>query len=149
MTMTPKPGSVALQFKRVCPNYLPSENNYRVVVSTLSFNCLSATQQQGTIDEQVADMIDLGAWTVPNLVAVYNALTAEGLLDVSDRDSRGSYRAKAKREDEAVGPYLRAVIDAAVLTVLEQFHLNGIRGSGIPYAPVAEATTGTARQINR
>ena len=126
MTMTPKPGSVALQFKRVCPDYLPSENNYRVVVSTLSFNCLSATQQQGTIDEQVAEMIDLGAWTVPNLVAVYDALSAEGLLDVTDRDSR--YLAKAQREDEAVGQYLRAVIDAAVLTVVETLHLDGVRG---------------------
>src|ERR1700722_17067127 len=124
MTMTPKPGSVALQFKRVCPDYLPSENNYRAFVSTLAFNALSAAQQQGTIDEQVADMIDLGVWTVPNLVAVYNALTAEGLLDVSDRDSR--YLAKARCEDEAVGQYLRAVIEAAVLTVFEQFHLNGV-----------------------
>jgi hypothetical protein len=121
MTMMPKPGSVALQFTRVCPDYVPSGNNYRVIVSALSFYCLSAAQRRGSIDEQVAEMIDLGMWSVPNLVAIYNALTAKGLLD-----SRGGYRSKA-REGEAVAKYLRAVVDAAVLAVVETLHLDGVR----------------------
>ena len=122
MSMMPKPGSVALQFKRVCPYYVPSQHNYRGVVSALSLRCLTTAQRLRSIDEQVSDMIDLGVWTVPHLVAVYNALTAEGLLD-----SRGGYRSKA-REGEAVGKYLKAVIDAAVLAVVETLHLDGVRG---------------------
>lgn len=51
--------SVAANFKRACPDYIPTRANYEAVVETLAFNALSAADQEGTIDEQVAALIDL------------------------------------------------------------------------------------------
>jgi hypothetical protein len=70
--------SVCGRFKAANPDYLPTDANYRAIVETLSWNALSAADQEGTIDEQVDALIDGGFWTEPNLTATYNALNAEG-----------------------------------------------------------------------
>jgi len=143
---------IAQQFKAACPAYIPTQHNSRVLTSTLSFNALPLSQQDGDIEDQVAALIDGGHWTVPNLVACFNALTQEGQLDVpvgqarnlSERERlRVSRLAQAGRTDEAIGefvrcsldgeeptlemihdPNYRAVCDDAVLTVFEEITLD-------------------------
>jgi hypothetical protein len=39
--------SVAARFKSVCPDYLPTDANYDMIVDTLAFNALPASQQEG------------------------------------------------------------------------------------------------------
>lgn len=72
--------SVAAAFKRACPAYLATDNNYRLMATTLAFN--AGVQQDGDLHDIVADLIDAGFWTVPNLTATYRALSAEGMLEV-------------------------------------------------------------------
>jgi hypothetical protein len=60
----------------------PTKNDYDTMVETLSFNALSTADQEDTIDEQVAALIDGGFWTVANLHSCFLALQAEGLLEV-------------------------------------------------------------------
>jgi hypothetical protein len=104
------------RFKAACPDYIPTKNNYDTMVETLSWNTLSAADQEGTIDEQVVALIDLKYWTVPNLIATFNALTAEGLLEVAAGSTRAlstaerlrvTRMAQSGRADAAIGEYLR------------------------------------------
>lgn len=108
--------SVAANFKRACPDYLPTDANYSMIVDTLAFNALPASQQEGETDEIVADLIDGGFWTTGNLVATYNALNAEGLLEVPMGSTRSlstterlrvTRMAQSGRVDAAIGEYLR------------------------------------------
>lgn len=74
--------SVAQRFKAACQDYIPIKNDYDTMVETLSFNALSIADQERTIDEQVAALIDCGFWTVANLHSCFLALQAVGLLEV-------------------------------------------------------------------
>ena len=111
---------IAQQFKAACPAYVPTQHNFRVITSTLSFNALPPSQQDGDIEDQVAALIDGGHWTVPNLVACFNALTQEGLLDVecgqprhlTERERlRVARMTQTGRADEAIGEILRCSLD--------------------------------------
>jgi hypothetical protein len=111
--------NISVAFKRECPNYIPTQRNYETVVETMAFNALSASQQEGTVEEMTDGLIDGGFWTVANLKACYNALTAEGLLDVpagtarnlSERERLHVTRlAQVGRTEEAVSQYLKYAI---------------------------------------
>jgi hypothetical protein len=52
--------SIAERFKAANPSYVATKTNYDTMVETLSWNALSAADQEGTIDEQVEALIDLG-----------------------------------------------------------------------------------------
>lgn len=108
--------SVAAEFKRQCPGYVASDDNYRAITTTLAFNALPASQQNGSLDEIVADLIDGGFWTVANLTACFKALTKEGLLQValgqprnlSERERLYVMRlAQSGDAQEAINQYLR------------------------------------------
>jgi hypothetical protein len=112
--------TIAQQFKRANPSYIPTQNNYQTIAATLSFNTLSAAQQEGTIDERVADMIDGGFWTVANLTSCFHALIKEGLLDVplgSVRNLSTAERlqvtrlAQSGRVDQAIGEHMKCALD--------------------------------------
>jgi hypothetical protein len=83
-----KAETVAGVFKRKCPDYLPTEQNYERIVETLAFNGLSVAQQQGTIAEMTDALISAGLWTAGNLESAYKALTREGLLDIAAGQAR-------------------------------------------------------------
>jgi hypothetical protein len=111
---------IATQFKQACPGYVPTQQNFESITQTLAFNTLSPSQQSGTIDEIVADLIDGGYWTVTNLKACFDALTREGVLDVpagSTRNLSSSERLKVTRlaqggqVDAAIGRYICAALD--------------------------------------
>src|SRR5205823_1501723 len=79
-----------------------------------------AADQQGTIEDQVAALIDGKYWTLPNLIATYRALDREGLLDVAAGSARNlstaerlrvSRLAQSGHVDEAIGAFLRAALD--------------------------------------
>lgn len=108
--------TIAEAFKRANPSYIPTAHNYELIAQTLSFNALSSSQQNGTLNEIVADLIDGGHWTVANLTACYQALDREGLLDVpvgsarnlSDSEAlRVARLAQSGRADLAIGEYLK------------------------------------------
>jgi hypothetical protein len=112
--------SVCARFKAANPGYIPTKNNYDTMVETLSWNALNAADQEGTVDEQVAALIDLGFWTEQNLTATFNALTAEGLLEVPLRSTRElstaerlrvTRMAQSGRADAAIGEFLRCSLD--------------------------------------
>ena len=118
--------TTAAAFKRACPSYLPTTRNYELIAQTLSFNALSDSQQEGTIEEQVAALIDGGHWTVTNLTACYSALNAEGLLDVAAGSARNlstaerlkvTRLAQAWHVDQAIGEYLRCALDNEEVTL--------------------------------
>lgn len=117
--VTDKRGSIAQQFMRACPGYIPTAGNYVTLTKTLAFNALPASQQNGTTDEIVADLIDAGFWTAPNLIACYRALRRDGLLDVRGELSAAE-RAQSRRTEEAIRQYLRCVLHATLLTLLER-----------------------------
>jgi hypothetical protein len=115
-----KAEDIAQRFKQQCPGYLPTADNYSVMIETLAFNALKPADQEGSIEEQVALLTDLGYFTVPNLIATFNALSAEGLLDVplgSTRELSTAERlrvtrmAQSGRADAAIGEYLRCSLD--------------------------------------
>lgn len=117
---------IAQQFKRACPDYIPTQHNFDLMTGTLAFNALSAAQQDCDTEDQVAALIDGEFWTVPNLIACYNALTREGLLDVpagtarnlSERERlRVARLAQAGRADDAIGEYLRCALDGEEPTI--------------------------------
>jgi hypothetical protein len=113
--------SIAQQFLQACPGYNPTAWNYDTITKTLAFNAWPASQQNGTTDEIVADLIDGGFWTAPNLIACYHALNREGLLDATTAERLHVRRlAQLRRTDEAICHYLRCVIDAAMLAIVER-----------------------------
>jgi hypothetical protein len=112
--------SIAAAFKRANPAYLATDNNYQLMATTLAFNALPASQQEGELDEIVADLIDAGFWTVTNFTSTYRALDAEGLLDVpagtarnlSDRERLHVTRlAQVGRTEDAVSQCLQYALD--------------------------------------
>jgi hypothetical protein len=117
---------IAQHFKAACPTYVPTQHNFRVITSTLSFNALPPSQQDGDIEDQVAALIDGGHWTVPNLVACFNALTREGLLDVAEGSARNlSERerlhvirlAQSGNTQGAIDEFLRCALDEDSLSL--------------------------------
>ena len=105
----------AQRFKQACPAYLPTAANYEIMIETLAWNALKPADQEGTIEEQVALLTDLGYFTVPNLVATFNALNQQGYLDVpagtarelsTSERLRVSRLAQAGRPEAAIGQYL-------------------------------------------
>jgi hypothetical protein len=111
---------VAETFKRDNPSYIPTPENYDLIVQTLAFNALPSADQEGSVDEVVATLIEQGFWTVPNLTACYRALTAEGLLTIgagSTRNLSSAERlrvtrlAQSGRVDEALTEFLKCSLD--------------------------------------
>jgi hypothetical protein len=108
---------VATAFMRECPDYLRTDHNYRAIAATVAYkSSLSPSEQERDIDEVVATLIERGYWTKHNLVAAYNALNAEGYLDVpagSTRNLSSGERLRVTRMaqnghvDAALGEYLR------------------------------------------
>lgn len=112
--------AIAQEFKRACPRYIPTQANYEAIVGTLSFNALSAAQQEGTIEEQVDALLDMGFWTVGNLTATYAALDREGLLEVPAGEARNlsdSERLHVMRL--AQGGYVEKAIDQYIQYALD------------------------------
>ena len=108
--------TIAEAFMRANPSYIPTAHNYELIAQTLSFNALSSSQQNGTLNEIVADLIDGGHWTVANLTACYQALDREGLLDVPLGSARNlsekerlhvTRLAQVGRTEEAISQYLQ------------------------------------------
>jgi hypothetical protein len=116
--------TTANAFRRACPGYLPTDSNFDLITSTLAFNALPASQQGGTTEESVAALIDMGAWTVPNLVACFRALNDEGLLDIAAGSTRNLSSAERLRVtriaqagniDGAIEEYLKCSLDGEEL----------------------------------
>jgi hypothetical protein len=114
--------TVAGSFKRANPEYLPTDNNYRLMATTLAFN--AGIQQDGDLRDIVDDLIDAGFWTVQNLAATYRALDAEGMLDVPAGSARKlstaerlrvTRLAQSGRVDQAIGEYLKCALDGEEL----------------------------------
>jgi hypothetical protein len=110
--------AVAGSFKRANPDYLPTDNNYRLMATTLAFN--AGVQQEGDLRDIVDDLIDAGFWTVTNLTSTYRALDAEGMLEVaagtarqlsSSERLRVTRLAQAGHVDQAIGEYLKCALD--------------------------------------
>ena len=80
--------TIAEQFRRAVPEYFASDDNYEKMVQTMSYNALSHADQQEDIDVQVEKLLDAGYWTLGNLKATYEALRANGLLDVPEGSTR-------------------------------------------------------------
>jgi hypothetical protein len=78
----------AIKFKRLRPDYLQTDRNYRSIVEVLSFNHLTVHQQNGSIKEQMDALCAGGFWTAANLVGAYDALNEEGALDVAAGTAR-------------------------------------------------------------
>ena len=79
---------MAARFKSACPDYLPTDANYDMIVDTLAFNALPDSQREGETDKIVADLIDDGFWTVANLRSCFLALHEEGLLEIAAGSTR-------------------------------------------------------------
>jgi hypothetical protein len=110
----------AAQFKRRCPDYLPTDSNYAAMVRTLAYNSLSTSEQTLDTEDVVELLIERGYWTAANLQAIYQALDCEGLLDaaagrprdLSERERlRVARMAQAGRVDEAISEVLRCSLD--------------------------------------
>jgi hypothetical protein len=111
---------VAAEFKRRCPSYLPTDSNYRAITTTLAFNSLPFSEQNGDVDELVQLLIERGYWTPRNLEACYRTLDREGLLDVPAGTARNLSEAELLRVmrlaqnghgDAAIGEFLNAALD--------------------------------------
>lgn len=110
---------IVMEFKRRCPDYLPTDSNFQSMVTTLAYNStLTPSEQHG--DDVVDLLIQRGYWTVANLQAVYDALDREGLLDkpageprnLSERERlRVARLAQAGQLDRAIGEFLRCSLD--------------------------------------
>jgi len=115
-----KAEAVAQQFKAQCPGYLMTDDNFEMMVETLSFNALKPADQEKSIREQVEILTDAGYWTVGKLTATFRALEREGLLDVplgtarelsTAERLRVSRLAQSGRADQAIGEYLKYALD--------------------------------------
>ena len=143
---------VVREFKRACPEYLPTHENYHSMVVTLAFNALPESERNADDDDLVDLLVERGYWTPGNLEAVYRALDDQGILDrpageprnLNERERlRVARMAQAGRVDEAIGEYLRCALDGdeptmelvndpkyrglcddAVLTVFEETQLD-------------------------
>ncbi len=111
---------VVQAFKRECPDYLPTDENFRSMVTTLAYNALPDSEQHADPDTLVDRLIERGYWTVDNLTRVYQALNREALLDIpageprnlTDRERlRVSRMAQAGQVESAVGEFLRCSLD--------------------------------------
>lgn len=69
---------VVREFKRACPAYLPTHENYHSIVVTLAFNALPESERDA--DDLVDILVERGYWTTGNLEAVYHALDDQGIL---------------------------------------------------------------------
>ena len=142
---------VAQQFKKLRP-YYPSDENRDRMTQTMAFNFLPEHERDGDTETVINRLIDAGVWDVQHLCAVFDALNAEGLLEMEAGEPRsltGRERlriarlAQAGRVDEAIGEYLRCALDGdeptmelvndpkyrglcddAVLTVFEETQLD-------------------------
>ena len=78
----------ATKFKRLREDYVQTDHNYRSMVEVLAYNYLTSSQQNGTIAQQMDALCAGGFWTAANLCAAYDALHAEGALDVAAGTAR-------------------------------------------------------------
>jgi hypothetical protein len=78
----------ATKFKRLREDYVQTDRNYRSMVEVLGYNYLTSSQQNGTIEQQMDALCAGGFWTAANLCAAYDALSAEGALDVAAGTAR-------------------------------------------------------------
>ena len=111
---------IVLEFKFRNPAYLPTDENFRSMVTTLAFNALPPSEQGGDPRDLVDVLADRGHWTVENLQRVFDALNREGLLEVETGTARNltereklrvSRLAQRGQLDEALGEYLRCSLD--------------------------------------
>jgi hypothetical protein len=79
---------VAQAFKRKCPQYLPTQANVDAMVTTMAFNFLPTSQQDGDTEKLIDRLGAAGKWTVENLEACFLRLRGEGLLQVPDGEPR-------------------------------------------------------------
>jgi len=142
---------VVREFKRACPEYLPTDSNFDDMLRTLSFNAFGVDHYDDA-DAMIDRLMEQGYWTVDNLTRVYEALDREGILvrpageprNLNERERlRVARLAQAGRVDEAIGEYLRCALDGdepsmelvnnpkyrglcddAVLTVFEETQLD-------------------------
>jgi hypothetical protein len=128
--------TVAGAFKRKCPAYWPSEQNYETIVETLAYNVLPTSQQDGDSEELVDALMSAGAWTVENLQAVYLALNRQGLLQMREGVARNlsdserlhvSRLAQNGKAFEAIEEFLRYSLPEEELTV-DMTHDPAYRG---------------------
>jgi hypothetical protein len=111
---------IVLEFKFRNPAYLPTDENFRSMVTTLAFNALPPSEQGGDPRDLVDVLADRGHWTVENLQRVYDALNREGLLEVESGTARNltereklrvSRMAQRGQLDAALGEFLRCALD--------------------------------------
>jgi len=111
---------VVREFKRACPEYLPTHENYHSMVVTLAFNALPESERNADDDDLVDILVERGFWTPGNLEAVYRALDDQGILDRPAGEPRNlsssellrvGRLAQSGKIDEAIGFYLRAALD--------------------------------------
>jgi len=112
--------TVAQQFKRACPGYLPTNANLDSMVEVMAFNHLSTSQQDADTEELIDRLVSVGAWTVANLTGCYRALDEQGLLQVPAGTARNLTDAERLRvtrlaqlghADQAISEYLRYALD--------------------------------------
>jgi hypothetical protein len=112
--------TVAQQFKRACPGYLPTNANLDSMVEVMAFNHLPTSQQDADTEELIDRLVSVGAWTVANLTGCYRALDEQGLLQVPAGTARNLTDAERLRvtrlaqlghADQAISEYLRYALD--------------------------------------
>jgi hypothetical protein len=112
--------TVAQQFKRACPGYLPTNANLDSMVEVMAFNHLPTSQQDADTEGLIDRLVSVGAWTVANLTGCYRALDEQGLLQVPAGTARNLTDAERLRvtrlaqlghADQAISEYLRYALD--------------------------------------
>lgn len=110
---------VVRAFKRACPEYLPTDQNFHDMLRTLNYNAFGQDHYDDA-DELIDRLIIEGFWSVDNLTRVFEALDREGILqkplgeprNLSNSERlRVSRLAQSGKIDEAIGFYLRASLD--------------------------------------
>jgi hypothetical protein len=118
--------TVAQQFKRACPGYLPTNANLDSMVEVMAFNHLPTSQQGGDVEELIDRLVAVGAWTVQNLTGCYRALDEQGLLQIpagQPRNLTDTERLRVTRlaqlghADQAISEYLQCALDGEEPTI--------------------------------
>jgi hypothetical protein len=112
--------TVAQQFKRTCPGYLPTNANLDSMVEVMAFNHLPTSQQDADTEGLIDRLVSVGAWTVANLTGCYRALDEQGLLQIPAGQPRNLTDAERLRvtrlaqlghADQAISEYLQCALD--------------------------------------
>ncbi len=118
--------TVAQQFKRACPGYLPTNANLDSMVEVMAFNHLPTSQQDADTEQLIDRLVSVGAWTVANLTGCYRALDEQGLLQIPAGQPRNLTDAERLRvtrlaqlghADQAISEYLQCALDGEEPTI--------------------------------